>query len=294
MPYIKKEFKTIKNMKIEEFLLNHTKLEEKLVLNLLKIGKIIDENNKRFQQNETIKSDFLYITIFEPKTQNLKPIFENRFFAIFDKPSGVLVHPTSSSDYSYTLLDEIKFYLGENASLIHRIDKETSGLVLVSKDKYSELILKSQFEEKTLNNSSSIKKNYLALVKGKVLKSQTINEPIGNSKGLIKLKMQVCKDTNEGKPSTTIIEPIFYDENKNQTLIKATPITGRQHQIRVHCDYIGHPIIGDPIYGISEQEANDILTNKLKKTQRLMLQADFLEFEFLGNNYKFKSLQKLF
>ena len=290
MPYIKKEFKSIKDLSIEEFLLHHTNLDENLVLNLLKKGKILDENNKRFQQNQLIKCEKIYITIFEPQSKNLKPIFQNRYFAIFDKPSGVLVHPTSSNDFSYTLLDEIKFHLGSDASLIHRIDKETSGLVLVAIDKYSELILKSLFEDKTLNNNSNIKKTYIALVKGHLKEKLTVNEPISNSTGKIKIKMQVSKD---GKTSKTIINPIQYDKEKNQTLIQATPITGRQHQIRVHCDYIGHNIVGDPIYGVEEEIANEYLNKTIKKDQRLMLQANSLEFCFLGTTYKFKSLLKL-
>jgi len=290
LPYIKKEFKSIKDLSIEEFLLHHTNLDENLVLNLLKKGKILDENNKRFQQNQLIKCEKIYITIFEPQSKNLKPIFQNRYFAIFDKPSGVLVHPTSSNDFSYTLLDEIKFHLGSDASLIHRIDKETSGLVLVAIDKYSELILKSLFEDKTLNNNSNIKKTYIALVKGHLKEKLTVNEPISNSTGKIKIKMQVSKD---GKTSKTIINPIQYDKEKNQTLIQATPITGRQHQIRVHCDYIGHNIVGDPIYGVEEEIANEYLNKTIKKDQRLMLQANSLEFCFLGTTYKFKSVLKL-
>ena len=290
MPYIKKEFKSIKDLSIEEFLLHHTNLDESLVLNLLKKGKILDENNKRFQQNQLIKCEKVYVTIFEPQSKNLKPIFQNRYFAIFDKPSGVLVHPTSSNDFSYTLLDEIKFHLGNDASLIHRIDRETSGLVLVAIDKYSELILKSLFEDKTLNNNSNIKKTYIALVKGHLKEKLTVNEPISNSTGKIKIKMQVSK---EGKTSKTIINPIEYYKEKNQTLIQATPITGRQHQIRVHCDYIGHNIVGDPIYGVEEKLANEYLNKTIKKDQRLMLQANSLEFCFLGTTYKFKSLLKL-
>jgi len=290
LPYIKKEFKSIKDLSIEEFLLHHTNLDESLVLNLLKKGKILDENNKRFQQNQLIKCEKVYVTIFEPQSKNLKPIFQNRYFAIFDKPSGVLVHPTSSNDFSYTLLDEIKFHLGNDASLIHRIDRETSGLVLVAIDKYSELILKSLFEDKTLNNNSNIKKTYIALVKGHLKEKLTVNEPISNSTGKIKIKMQVSK---EGKTSKTIINPIEYYKEKNQTLIQATPITGRQHQIRVHCDYIGHNIVGDPIYGVEEEIANEYLNKTIKKDQRLMLQANSLEFCFLGTTYKFKSLLKL-
>lgn len=262
-------------------------------MSLLKKGKIYDENKKRYQAEQIIKSNFIYITIFEAITKNLKPIFQNKYFAIFDKPSGLLVHPVSSTDTSYTLLDEIKYHLGDDANLIHRIDKETSGLVLVAKDKYSEFFLKSLFVEKTLNNSSKVKKSYLAILKGKVTEKQTIDVPIGKSDGIIKLKMKASINDKNSKASKTIIEPLKYNKEKNQSLIKAIPITGRQHQIRVHCDYIGHSIIGDPIYGLDENEANDILNKKIEKNQRLMLQAQTLEFEFLGTFYKFKSLQDI-
>ncbi|GGD49956.1 RNA pseudouridine synthase [Malaciobacter pacificus] len=229
-----------------------------------------------------------YITIFEAKTNNLKPIFENFFFAIFDKPSGILVHPSSTKDYSYTLLDEIRYLYGNNASLVHRIDKETSGLVLVSKNKFSEAVLKQMFENK------EYKKIYKAVVKGKIEKKIDIHKPISNSDSQIKIKMATDE---KGKESRTIITPIKYNKEKNQTLIEAIPLTGRQHQIRVHLDSIGHNIIGDPIYGIDENIANDILNKKISKEERtlytkssrLLLQAQYLEFEFLDTIYRFSS-----
>ena len=131
MPYIKKEFQTIKGKKIEDFLLQDIPYDSKLLLSLLEKGKISDENNRRLQKNQTIKSDFIYIVLFEPKTKGLKPIFDSFHFAIFDKPSGIMVHPSSHQLDTYTLLDEVKYHFGKDASLVHRIDAETSGLVLI-------------------------------------------------------------------------------------------------------------------------------------------------------------------
>ena len=82
MPYIKKEFKTIKGKKIEDFLENDLPINSKLTLTLLTKGKITDENNKRLQKNQIIKSQYLYITIFEPITKGLKPLFDSFHFAI--------------------------------------------------------------------------------------------------------------------------------------------------------------------------------------------------------------------
>ena len=291
MPYIKKEFKTIKGKKIEDFLLEDISIDSKLTLNLLEKGKITDENNKRLQKNQIIKSNFIYIVIFEPITKGLKPIFDSFHFAIFDKPSGLMVHPSSHQLDIYTLLDEIKFYFGQKGSLVHRIDAETSGLVLVSKNAFSDMILKNMFEEKKY-----IKK-YHAIVEGNIEKNLEIDTPITNDTGLIKLKM--ITDLN-GKESKTLIKPISYNKEKNQTLVEAIPLTGRQHQIRVHLNSISHRIIGDPIYGIDEKITDLFLKNKLSederlkytKANRLLLQANYLEFEFLDVIYKFSSLQE--
>ena len=111
--------------------------------------------------------------------------------------------------------------------------------------------------------------------------------------------MKVCDD---GKESITIIKPIKYNKEKDLTLIEAIPLTGRQHQIRVHLDSIGHTIIGDPLYGVKEEFANLFLKNQISeekrvqitKAKRLMLQADYLEFEFLDVIYKFSSKQKFY
>ena len=291
MPYIKKEFKVEKNKKIEEFL-KEIPIDLKLSLSLLEKGKITDEKNNRLQKKQILKSDFLYITIFEPISKGLKPIFDSFHFAIFDKPSGIMVHPLSHQLNIYTLLDEIRFYFGEKASLVHRIDTETSGLVLVAKNAFADMFLKNMFEEK------KYVKKYKALVDGKIEQNLKIDEPITNDTGIIKLKM---KTDTKGKESTTLINPIFYDENKNQTLVEAIPLTGRQHQIRVHLDSIGHKIIGDTLYGVDENFADDFLRDKISeekreevtKASRLMLQADYLEFEFLEIIYKFSSRQKL-
>lgn len=292
LPYIKKEFQTIKGKKIEEFL-ETLSLDLKLCLTLLEKGKITDENNKRLQKNQIIKSDFIYIVIFQAQTKGLKPIFDSFHFAIFDKPSGIMVHPSSHQLNVYTLLDEIKYHFGEKGSLVHRIDAETSGLVLVAKNAFSDMVLKNMFEEKLYT------KKYKALVNGEIKEEITIDKPITNDTGLIKLKMKT--DVN-GKESTTIIKPIFYNKEKNQTLVEAIPLTGRQHQIRVHLDSIGNKIVGDPLYGVNEEFANLFLKNQileedrveLTKASRLMLQADYLEFEFLDVTYKFTSKQTLF
>ena len=291
MPYIKKTFEIKESIRVEDFLLNNTSLDIHTIHSLLAKGKITDNKNRRLQKNQEIKNTSIHLSVFEAITKGLKPLFYNTHFAIFDKASGIKVHPSSINE-EYTLLDEIQYHFGKTASLAHRIDQETSGLVLVSLNIYSQMILKNMFEEKEYT------KKYLALVHNEVKEDFIIDKKITNDTGLIKLKM---KTSSEGKDSITKIKLLSYNKKTNQSLVQAQPITGRQHQIRVHLESCNHAIIGDPIYGISENDCNDILNRNVSEQQRvkitgekrLMLQANYLEFTFEGILYKFTSKQKL-
>jgi 23S rRNA pseudouridine1911/1915/1917 synthase len=228
------------------------------------------------------------VIIFEPNTRGLVPIFESRDFAIYDKPSGVLIHPANRFT-EYSLTHEIKYRFGKDANITHRIDKETSGLVLISKDKKSEILLKRLFEDR------KVSKTYLAYVKGKINTKIEIDAAILKNRHFdeIKLKVQISK---EGKDAQTLIEPIFYHDKLNITLIKATPLTGRQHQIRVHLFHVKHPIVGDPIYGVDTAIADAYLNARLSQEERvkqtgagrLMLQANTIGF-FHKNRYEIVS-----
>jgi 23S rRNA pseudouridine1911/1915/1917 synthase len=289
LPYILKRYKVTKGQKVEEFLVETVKLKKGLSLKLLQKGRIIDDEKKRLQKGYVLKYGFIEVSVFEAITKGLTPIFQSEHFAIFDKPSGLIVHPSARST-NYTLLDEIRYYFGDEASLVHRIDAETSGLVLVSKNKYSHMILSNMFEEK------EFLKKYKAIVQNELKEETIISKPIGLSTGLIKIKMTVSLN---GKKSKTKIKAISFNKSKNQTLVEAIPYTGRQHQIRVHLDSIGHKIVGDPIYGLEESYVNDFLQHRISKKQRveitgssrLMLHAYYLEFNFLNRIYKFCSKQ---
>lgn len=288
MPFILKKFKIEKPKKIQQFLIDDAKLNISISQRMLSKGRVFDENNKVLQNGQIVKGEYIQVAMFEGQTRGLKPIFNTKNFAIFDKPSGVMVHPTSRTT-EYSLLDEIRYHFGETANLAHRIDQETSGLVLVTKNKYSDMILKEMFETKEYN------KYYIAIVDGEISQNLTIDSGIKkatNSK--IGVKMMV---TSDGKKSKTYIEPIKYDSIKNQTIVKAIPITGRQHQIRVHLNSIGHRIVGDPIYGIDEEIADRYLLKQLNEedrlkytgSNRLQLHANYLGFKFENIEYKIYS-----
>ena len=290
MPFVLKKFAIENNhgIKIQQFLINNTPLNISNSQKLLAKGRVFDQNNKVLQNGQKVQGEFIQVALFQGQTRGLKPIFQTDDFAIFDKPSGVMVHPTSRTT-SYTLLDEIRYHFGDTANLAHRIDQETSGLVLVTKHRYSDIILKEMFENRMYD------KNYLAIVEGKIEKSLEIGAGI---KKATNSKIGVKMETSEnGKTSFTMIKPIQYNKEKDQTLVEATPHTGRQHQIRVHLESIGHRIVGDPIYGIDEEIADEYLLKKLdsKKRiettgyERLLLHANYLSFKYKNINYKIYS-----
>lgn len=292
MPFVLKKFDADIGDKIFIFLLKKVGLNISNIQKYLNKGRVFDENGNTLKNGDTIQTPSISVAMFEGVTKGLDPLITMPDFALFDKPSGLMVHPISRST-PYSLLDEVKYHFGEGGNIVHRIDAETSGLVLIGRDKKSEVELKMKFENK------EYQKGYLAIVRGKVIQNQEIDTPITKDRdSMIRVKMKTSK---EGKESFTEIKPIKYDVVTDTTLVTAIPHTGRQHQIRVHLDSIGHTILGDPIYGMDEEKADMYLCKtlphdervKLTGANRLLLQADYLEFEYKKILYKFKSKQKL-
>lgn len=289
MPFLLKRYYFKSSQKIQFLLQNELGFDRSTAQRLLSKGRVFDKNGNSLLYGEIPQEDFIDVATFEGHTRGLKPLFSCDDFAIFDKPSGLPVHPVSKKT-EYSLLDEIRYHFGEDANLAHRIDQETSGLVLIVRNKKSDMILKEMFVEKRYQ------KKYLALADGKIEKSLIINTPIDRENGNIGVRMMV-KDG--GKESLTHINPLYYDEIKNYTLVEAEPKTGRQHQIRVHLHSIGHTIVGDPIYGIEDKIADSYLCKTLSledrikytRCERLMLHAYSLEFNYDGIEYKFISKQ---
>lgn len=284
MPFTLKKHKAIVGKKIQIFLIQELGIEPKVGQRLTSKGRIFDENMNTINTGDTIPTEYIYIAVFEGATRGLKPLVEFSDFAIFDKPTNLMVHPISKNT-PYSLLDEIRYHFGEDANLIHRIDAETSGLVIVGKNKKSEIELKDMFQEKKYH------KSYLAIIQGKIKEEIKIDKGLDREGLAIGVRMKVCDD---GKESITIIKPIKYNKEKDLTLIEAIPLTGRQHQIRVHLYSIGHTILGDPIYGIDDVNAENYLNKtlseedrfKVTKSNRLWLHANYLEFTFKDVTYK--------
>lgn len=284
MPFTLKKHKAIKGKKIQIFLIHELGLDPKIGQRLTSKGRIFDENMNTINTGETIPTDYIYIAVFEGVSRGLNPLLEFTDFAIFDKPTNLMVHPISKNT-PYSLLDEIRFHFGEDANLIHRIDAETSGLIIVGKNKKSEIALKDMFQEKKYH------KSYLAIAQGEIKEEIRIDKGLDREGLAIGVRMKVC---DEGKESVTIIKPLKYNKEKDLTLIEALPLTGRQHQIRVHLHSIGHTILGDPIYGVDDDSAENYLNKTLSledrfevtKSSRLWLHANYLEFTYKDVTYK--------
>ncbi len=227
---------------------------------------------------------------FEPLSRGFKPMFVTNDFAVYDKPSGLSVHPHSRLS-PYTLNDEIKHQFGDDANATHRIDQETSGLVLVSCNKKSESVLKKLFSDR------AISKRYLAMVRGHVKECIDIQVPLFRIDHPNLLISMVVKVDPKGKRAHTVINPLQYFPEHDMTLVEASPLTGRTHQIRVHLFHVKHPIIGDPVYGPEEEDVIRFIKKELSPKERLeiggstrlLLHAHSLEFEYENEHFSIVS-----
>lgn len=284
MAYVTKKFLQVEPKKIFRILM------DELDFSIHEAQRYVDKkrvflNGEPITDKASLISGVVEVVLFEPDPYGLVPIFETEDFAVFEKPSGLLVHPRKREDVK-TLNDDIKYLFGHDANAAHRIDKETSGLVLVGKNKENEIALKNLFEEK------KVYKEYFALVNGEVSQELLIDEKlvVGHPSSSIKIKVHVDES---GKSSITKIEPIKFYKEENVTLVKAIPFTGRQHQIRVHLFHVKHSILGDTMYGIDEvytdQYLDGILNTQkrleLTKSSRLLLHAYRIKFVFKDKEY---------
>ena len=285
MPFITKKLCAPVREKAFVFLIRELGLSQAESQRLLAKGRLTQNGIVMSNQAGFIEGDFDFL-MFEPLSQGLTAMFVESDFAVYDKPSGVLVHPQSRKT-PYSLSDEIKHEFGADANVAHRIDQETSGLVLASRNKKAETVLKLLFENR------QITKRYLAMVHGHLENDLDIQEPLLRREDVDTLVRMVVKVHPDGKASRTFIKPLRYFPQYDMTLVEASPLTGRTHQIRVHLFHVKHPIVGDPIYGQEEIDIVRFLDKELNAQERLskggatrlLLHAHSLEFEYEKTRY---------
>ncbi len=238
-------------------------------------------------KNKVLAGDMLALKVTHeassaliPEDMPLSIIFEDDSILIVNKPAGLVVHP-AAGNYSGTLVNGLLAYHPElihlpRAGLIHRLDKETSGLLVVSKTLESHFNLINQMQART------IKRQYIAIVCGDLLQAGTINAPIGRHPYL-RTKMAV---TTQGKIAIT-----HYNIKRKFKLYTQLTIyleTGRTHQIRVHFNHKGYPLLGDPTYGGHPQKISPtlppVLSEAISQFKRQALHAESLSFVHPKNN----------
>jgi 23S rRNA pseudouridine1911/1915/1917 synthase len=260
-------------------------------------GRLVIDDTPMTDKSARIQGN-VHVVHFVPEPRGNVPIFVHKDFAVFDKPSGILVHPNKTQS-PYTLLDEIRAHSGQHANAVHRIDQETSGLVLASRHKQAESYLKNAFERK------AISKSYLAWVDGRIEEDFEVDAPIRVNQDYSQTKHKVCIDFERGKPSKTLFEILEYDHDHDATLLRCRPLTGRTHQIRIHLFHVKHPILGDPIYTTTFEVTTEYLEERLSTEERLyhtganrlLLHAQTLEFTyghryFIESRFDFEGLKK--
>lgn len=234
-------------------------LTSKLNITRSKIEKMIKEGNIKVNGNIIKKNYILNLNdeilieeytekemSSEPINMNLEIIYEDDDVIVVNKPNGLVVHP-APGNYSNTLVNGLMYHSKKLSSIngefrpgiVHRIDAYTTGLLMVAKNDKAHLSLAKQLEEKTTT------RKYIALVWGIIKEdSGTIDAPIGRDKNDRK---KMCVTDVNSKEAITNFKVL--ERYKNATLIELSLKTGRTHQIRVHMNYIGHPVVNDPVYG---------------------------------------------
>ena len=253
------------NIRIDSFIAKKIDISRSKVQKLIKENKIL-VNNKTVNSSYLTKLDDL-ITINDeldfdihitPADIPIDIVYENDDLLIINKPSGMVVHP-APGNYDNTLVNALlgKYSLSNNnirPGIVHRLDKDTSGLMLVAKNDWAHDKLSYLIKEK------KVKRTYLALVNGVIHNDTgTIDAPIGRDEKYREKMMVTDINSKDAITHFKVLERF-----KNHTLIECNLETGRTHQIRVHMAYIGYPIVNDPVYGkeIVDKEFGQLLHSR--------------------------------
>ncbi len=218
----------------------------------IKVNGKIPKSNYKLR-----KSDEIEIIIPEPQILKVEPenipidiVYEDEDVIVVNKPQGMVVHP-APGNYNGTLVNALLYHCKDLSSIngvirpgiVHRIDKDTSGILVVAKNDEAHNKLSEQLKD------HSMKREYYALIEGRLKNdSGTIDKPLGRNKK-DRLKIGIVED---GKRAVTHYEVL--ERYNGYTLIKCVLETGRTHQIRVHMSSIGFPLVGDPLYGFKRQK----------------------------------------
>lgn len=263
------------NIRLDSYLSNlYSEISRSKIQSAIKSGEVFINGEPKKPSYILKDGDRIEFENLSPeKTLNIEPenipieiVWENDDMAVINKPSGMLTHPTPL-ETSGTLVNALLFKYGNNLSdingefrrgIVHRLDRNTSGLLMIAKNNKTHEYLANIIKEHKLT------KKYRAILKGDYPTDEEIIEaPIARHKTQMH-KMTVSPD---GKPSTTILKVL--ERFKEATYVELTLVTGRTHQIRVHMSYKNHPVYNDTLYGAGQGKV---------KTEEQVLQSFYLKF----------------
>ncbi|WP_291578742.1 RluA family pseudouridine synthase [Clostridium sp. UBA6640] len=219
----------------------------------VKVNEKFKKSNYKLKLNDSVIIEIPEATTLEVEKEDipLDILYEDNDVIVINKPQDMVVHP-APGNYSGTLVNALLYHCNDlsgingvvRPGIVHRIDKDTSGILVIAKNDNAHNKLAEQLKE------HSMTRTYYALVEGKLKEdSGTINAPIGRHP-VERIKMAVVK--NNGKEATTHYKVL--ERFNHYTLVRCNLETGRTHQIRVHMAYIGHPLVGDTVYGFKKQK----------------------------------------
>ena len=241
------------NTRIDKYLLNKLDVSRSKLQKMINNGNVLVNGNivknsyiVKLDDEISIDEDFNEEIKILPENIPLDIVYEDEYLLVVNKPSGMVVHP-APGNYSGTLVNALMYHCNNlskvnseiRPGIVHRIDADTSGLLVVAKTDDVHNKLAEQIKNHTVS------RKYIALVWGTINEdSATIDAPIGRDKNNRK---KMCITADNSKESITHIKVL--KRYKNATLIECILETGRTHQIRVHMEYINHPVVNDPVYG---------------------------------------------
>ena len=246
---------TSKGVRIDSFIANSvTEITRSAVQKLIENGNVLVNGKIPAKNYKLRKDDRISIRIPDPILPEAVPenipleiVYEDRDLLVVNKPKGMVVHP-AAGHYSGTLVNALLYHCGESLSgingvlrpgIVHRIDKDTSGLLIVAKNDFSHRLLAEQIKEHTFT------RKYQAVVYGNFKTDEgTVNMPIGRHPTDRKRMTVTEKNSRNAVTHYKVI-----DKYNSFTHLELTLETGRTHQIRVHMAHIGHPVAGDSVYG---------------------------------------------
>jgi 23S rRNA pseudouridine1911/1915/1917 synthase len=228
-----------------------------------------------------VNGDVVDVQIPPPAPSNLEPedipltiLYEDSDLMVVDKPAGLTVHP-APGNYTHTLANAVLAHVPELESeesnrpgIVHRLDKDTSGLIIIAKNAPAHMKLADQFK------NHLVQKTYVALVHGHLSPREGVIEGNIGRDPRERKRMAITSNGREAVTNYKVIEYL-----KNNTLVEVKPRTGRTHQIRVHLASIGFPIIGDTVYGAKSEYLSRQFLHAHKIIFRLPSSGELREFE---------------